>query len=145
MKYFTTEWWESGCDDAPSLFKQYDSYIDSVRSLLPVKLANFDNEHTLHDSEVKSIVCDFEQNVLTIVLNGWNLELEYPVRYTLYFSGVTVFNQELPKQEYVESELGDLGYWEFEALKPLTEVRMLFVSTAEFRIVFKTLILSMLA
>jgi hypothetical protein len=56
MKYFTTAWWANGCENAEALSQQYGSYLASVRSRLPRELVAFDDEHTLHDSEVKSIV-----------------------------------------------------------------------------------------
>lgn len=54
MKYFTTEWWENGCENAQALFQQYDSYLASIRSWLPAELVKFEADHTLHDSKVKS-------------------------------------------------------------------------------------------
>ncbi len=96
----------------------------------------FETEHTLHDSEVKSIVSDFNDRTVTMILNGWNRGLEYPVRYTLHFSDVSLFYQQLPKQDHIKEELGDLGYWECELMGSAIEIRMLFVSSAEFRIVF---------
>lgn len=136
MKYFTTEWWASGGEDPPLLFQKYEAYLASVRSQLPPELVAFENTHTLHDSEVKNIVSDFNNRTVVIVLNGWNQKLEFPVRYTLKFSGVSMFEQKLPQQAYVEAELGDLGYWECEVLESAIEIRMLFVSSAEFRVVF---------
>jgi hypothetical protein len=136
MKHFTQEWWKSGCENAPAVFAEYDAYLASIRSQLPPGLVALDADHTLHDAEVKSIVSDFEAGTVVVVLNGWNRELEYRVGYTLNFTGVSRFHQVLPQQEYVESELGDLGYWECELVEPNVEVRMLFVSDAEFRIVF---------
>jgi hypothetical protein len=136
MKHFTQQWWQSGCEDAPAVFERYESYLASVRSQLPPDLVALEADHTLHDSEVKSIVSNFETRTVVIVLNGWTRELEHRVAYTLTFTGVANFDQVLPQQEYVESELGDLGYWECELLTPEVEVRMLFVSNAEFRIVF---------
>jgi len=136
VKYFTTEWWASGGENAEALFQQYGSYLASVRSRLPHELVAFDDAHTLHDSEVKNIICGFEAKTVAMVLNGWNQQFDCPIRYTIRFSGVTLFDQRFPQEEYVEAELGDLGYWEFEALDSATEVRMLFVSSAEFRIVF---------
>lgn len=136
MKYFTTEWWANGCENAQALFQQYDSYLASIRSRLPAELVKFEADHTLHDSKVKSIICDFEAKTVAIVLNGWNQQFDCPIRYIIRFSGVSLFNQRFPQEEYVEAELGDLGYWEFEALDSATEIRMLFASSAEFRIVF---------
>ena len=136
MKYFTTEWWANGCENAESLFHRYESYLASVRSLLPHELVVFDSAHTLHDSKVIKIVSDLSDKTVTMVFNGWNQKFDYPVRYTIRFSGVSLFDQQLPQQDNVEAELGDLGYWEFEVLDSAIEVRMLFVSSAEFRVVF---------
>lgn len=136
MKYFTSEWWANGGEEPPMVLEKYEAYLSSVRSQLPPELVTFEEAHTLHDAEVKSIVSDFNKRSVVMVLNGWNRKLEYPVRYTINFSGVSLLDQQLPKQEYVESELGDLGYWECEVLDSAIEVRMLFVSSAEFRVIF---------
>jgi len=136
VKYFTPEWWASGCDDAQMVFQQYENYLASIRPQLPPKLVELEAEHTLHDAEIKHIVSDFNNRTVTMILNGWNRKLEYPVRYTVHFSDVSLFDQRLPQQDYVEEELGDLGYWECEVIGSAIELRMLFVSSAEFRIVF---------
>jgi len=136
VKYFTTEWWESGCENPLMVFERYQAYLDSVRTQLSPELVDFQDHHTLHDAEVKGIVSDFSNRTVVMVLNGWNIKLEYPVRYTLHFSGVSLFDQQLPQQEYVEAEVGDLGYWEFEVIDSAIEVRMLFVFSGEFRIIF---------
>lgn len=72
-------------------------------------------------------------------LRGWDVQLQNPTYYTLKFSGVTEFEQVLPQQEYVESELGDLGYWEIEALSPGIEIRMLFVSEQNSKLYLRSL------
>jgi hypothetical protein len=136
MKFFTSEWWGNNCEDA-SVFKRYDKYLESVASSLPKNLLLLHSDHTLHDAEVKKITSSFDTKIVNVELRGWDAPLQNPVYYKLQFSGVREFHQVFPQQEYVESELGDLGYWEIEALKHGTEVRMLFVSNAEFRIVFE--------
>lgn len=136
MKYFTPEWWRTGCENAREIFEKYDAYLATVRARLPKDLVLLEAEHTLHDSEVKRIKSDFAEGTAELLLHGWNRPLEEKVRYTLQFSGVILFDQVLPTQEYVEQELGDLGYWECELVPEGVEVRMLFVSGAEFRIVF---------
>ena len=70
-------------------------------------------------------------------LLGWDLELKDKVRYTLEFSDVSSFDQSFPQQEFVESELGDIGYWEFSLVGSEVEVCILFASSAEFRILFR--------
>lgn len=137
MKYFTHEWWESGSDDDVSPFEAYVRYLDSVRAALPPQLMQLSDDYTLHDAEVKLIRSDFTERGVVMVFDGWDAPLQNPLRYELRFTGVSEFEQVLPQQAYVECELGDLGYWECELLQSAVEVRMLFVSYAQFRIVFK--------
>lgn len=137
MKYFTDEWWGNGCKEAKALFEQYEAYILSIQSALPSSLIRLHSTHTLHDSKVKWISADFEEQKVTVELSGWDIELTYPMHYTLYFKGVSTFEQDFPKQEYVELDLGDLGYWEIEKVSKGIAVRMLFASSTEFRIVFQ--------
>ena len=137
MKYFTPEWWSTGGEQAGIAFERYEAYLASVRAHLPPALVDLEAHHTLHDSEVKHVDCDFQIRSVAMRLNGWDRALQYPVHYCLRFLNVSLFEQVLPQQEYVESELGDLGYWECELLGSEVEVRMLFASDAEFRIRFQ--------
>ena len=136
MKYFTSNWWLSGCENSEAVFAEYNTYFDSIRNSLPAALQELEESFTLHDSKVKLINCDLQFGIVTLVLSGWNQGLNFPVRYNLQFSGVLRLGQSFPQEDYVESELGDLGYWELEKLQTGIEMRMLFASTAEFKIVF---------
>jgi hypothetical protein len=137
MKFFTSEWWKSADSaDTWAVFEKYETYLTTIRSRLPPSLVALEQDHTLHDSEVKCVQSNFDERTVVMVLHGWNRELEHAITYTLKFCGVSRFEQILPQQEYVEQELGDLGYWECELISKGVEVRMLFVSEAQFRIVF---------
>ena len=136
MKFFTHEWRESGSPNAEAVFKSYDSYLCGVRAYVSPSLIELEESHTLHDAEVKFVGCEFIDRTISLLLHGWDQELKFKVAYSLQFSGVTQFEQSFPQEEFVESELGDLAYWECEWLNPETEVRMLFVSGAQVRIVF---------
>lgn len=135
MKFFTLEWWQSGCEAAPEVFARYDAHLSAIQPRLPPALVEFQSGFTLHDSEIKRISCDFERDSLVLEFAGWDINLTHPVYYTLTFYGVSVFEQLFPKEKEFEAELGDLGYWEFDISAKGTEVQMLFVSSAEFRIV----------
>jgi len=136
VKYFTSEWWATGCEDE-SAFNDYNHYYSSIVHQLPEKLCIFNGEYTLHDSNIKDICSEFLENRVTISLQGWNQEFSEETCYILKFIDVVSFVQSLPKGGSVESELGDLGYVEFELFDIGIEVRMLFVSGAEFTIKFK--------
>lgn len=137
MKFFTSEWWATGCENAQDVFSRYGSHFAAIEEALPPSLVELSSAHTLHDAEVKHLRCDFAGNSLHATLDGWDRDLQVKIRYELRFSGVSLFDQAFPKEEYVESELGDLGYWECSLGTSSIEVEMLFVSGAEFRIVFQ--------
>jgi hypothetical protein len=137
VKYFTSEWWGSGCEGADDVFERYGRYIDSVKDRLPQTVLEFNANHTLHDSEIKRVVCDFAQGETHLVFFGWDVKFETKTRYELTFNNVALFEQCYPQQEYVESELGDLGYWEWEVVEEGTELRLLFASSATFRLCFR--------
>lgn len=139
MKFFTKIWWESGCENAEHLFAEYDAYFSSIRDRLPKSLIELHEEHTLHDSEVKRITSYPLEGNVSMELLGWDINLQFPVRYHLNFLGVSRFEQIFPQEEYVEQELGDLGYWECESISSSTEMRMLFISGAQFTVVFSGL------
>jgi len=137
MKFFTSEWWASGSAESMEVFSRYEAHLASIRDSLPPSLVQFKEEHTLHDSEVKHIECNFLNRSLSMKLLGWDLKLENKVCYTLQFFDVSSFDQALPQQELVESELGDIGYWEISLVCKEVEVCILFVSGAEFRVLFR--------
>lgn len=132
MKFFTPAWWGNSADDL-SVFDRYRAYIASVSDSIPPGLLDLHSNHTLHDAEVTQIISSSAQRAVTIRLQGWDVQFQNPTSYELRFSEVELFEQIFPGK----SELGDLGYWEIETVEEGTEVRMLFVSDAEFRIVFK--------
>jgi len=138
MRYFTRDWREAGSPDAESVFARYAEHIARIRATLPAKLVELDEQHTLHDAEVKHISCDFSTRTVSMSLHGWDQDLKRKVRYDLQFAEVQTLEQRLPPQEYVEEELGDLGYWECDLVSAGVQVNMLFVSGAEFQVVFKT-------
>jgi hypothetical protein len=127
----------NGCEKAQPLFEKYEAYISSIQSAVPPALMSLHSAHTLHDSKVKRIQSDFLARKLFIELSGWDRKLTYPVLYRLSFGDLLEFEQRFPQQSDLGQELGDLGYWEIEKVNGGIEVRMLFASSAEFRIVFR--------
>ncbi|MBU2863335.1 hypothetical protein KO489_05725 [Reinekea forsetii] len=136
MKYFTSDWWASGCTDE-SVFERYSEYFQSISKLLPAGILELQNSHTLHDANVKNIECDFIENTVSIRFLGWDTNFENQLIYDLIFSSVTDFKQCLPQEEEVDVELGDLGYYEYEVIGEVIQMRMLFATKAEFVLNFK--------
>lgn len=136
MKFFTKEWWFGNSPDADLVVEKYLAYIATVRDFLPAQLMDLEENHTLHDSEVKRIAMSAVSGTVELELLGWDMGFQNQVRYSLNYSGVTLFEQVFPDAEYVEHELGDLGYWELEFLGSETEMRMLFATGATFTVRF---------
>ncbi|MGZ5779793.1 MAG: hypothetical protein ACXWIN_02420, partial [Burkholderiaceae bacterium] len=40
VKYFTSEWWQNGSENATEIFKQYSAYFSSIKSKLPTSLVS---------------------------------------------------------------------------------------------------------
>jgi hypothetical protein len=137
MKFFTRDWRERHDPDDWEPFRRYDSYLAAVRSKLPAALLELHEQYTLHDAIIQRIESKFESRHLGIVLDGWDEHLKNPIRYSLAFSGVVSFDEVFPSKPGGRSGLGDVNYWECEALSAGVEVRMLLDSGAEFRIVFE--------
>jgi len=136
VKYFTKEWWDSGCEDE-SVFFSYREYYKSISSKLPEKLRILHEKHTLHDSIVTGIYSDFSARAITMKLSGWDQDFKVKTNYVLRFVGVIEFNQVFPDDKKATSVWGDLGYVEYELLETGIEMRMLFDSDVEFRVLFK--------
>ena len=135
MKYFTQNWWASGCADE-AVFTAYQNYYCSISSTLPPALRSLLDEHTLHDSNVMEIDSDFLSKTVTIQLNGWDTKFEKRLTYRLSFRGVTRLVQTLPRLECDSYGADDLGYYEVEVVEKLIEFRALFASDAELKILF---------
>ena len=87
------------------------------------------DDYTLHDARVVAVDSDAQGRQLSLALDGWDQPLQHPMRYAMRFSGVTAGGA-VPEGGSLET-LGDLGYFEMEALEAGTEFRMLFVSGIE--------------
>ena len=129
MKFFTSAWRDAAGDPDLAVFRQYESYLASVRHRLPADLLRLWDDHTLHDARVVAIDTDVQGQRLSLVLNGWDQPLQHPMRYAMTFIGITAGGN-LPEGVSLEA-LEDLGYVEMEALDVGVEFRMLFVSGIE--------------
>ena len=136
MKFFTRQWWEADSPNAEDVFTRYARHLESIEDALPRPLVELQANHTLHDARVRNVECDFASGALALTLDGWDAGLQRRVRYTLHFSEVVAFEQSLPPAGAGRPELDDLAYWECSLSGSDIELGMLFVSGAEFRIVF---------
>ena len=137
MKYFTPEWWMKA-DGSTQVAETYWAYLSTVREQLPTALLEFVDDHTLHDSTILRIDENPEKRSLLILFDGWNQRFDQKIQYTLKFSGVSHFDQSQLRNEDARSQLGDVGYIELEPIAPHVEMRILFASFIEVKIVFET-------
>jgi hypothetical protein len=137
MKYFTPEWWMKA-DGSTQVAETYRAYLSTVREQLPAALLEFADDHTLHDSTILRVDENSEKRTLLILFDGWNQRFDQRIQYTLKFSGVSHFDQSQLINEDARSQLGDVGYIELEPNAPHVEMRILFTSFIEVKIVFET-------
>lgn len=137
MKYFTPEWWFCGCDGAEEVVAAYQSHLDQIKDQLPESASELDAGHSLHDAEIVELVEDLTKAEVQLTLDGWDIHFENEVRYVLVFTGVETFEQNPSLKERPMLELGDLGYWEWDSVSAYTELRMLFATGTEFKLVFR--------
>jgi hypothetical protein len=135
VKYFTREWWSSGCADRAPVHA-YLAHFKRISADLPPSVLEFEAHHTLHDARLETVSATYGERALAFSLSGWNQPLSQPVRYSVLFLGVASFEQHLPTGRDAGSELGDIGYWEYQIEPPHIELRILFAGGAEFRVLF---------
>lgn len=134
MNFFSYEWWQSGCQDADIVFARYRSHFDSIASQLSDSLRHFDASYTLHDSRLVTLNFKVGEKALCVNFDGWNRQLSEPMFYELTFGEIQSFEQKLPRGRKVDSEFGDLGYWELALVPSEIEFRFLFASSAEMQL-----------
>jgi hypothetical protein len=135
MKYFTPEWWAAGCEDRAPI-EAYQAEFSRIKADLPPDIVLLEELHTLHDGRLEELLCEFTSGEVSMRLAGWNRDFSKPACYSLTFKGVTVLEQRIPSGRNSDPEFGDLGYWEYALCPAGVEMRVLFVSSAELRIVF---------
>ncbi len=127
----------NGCSDE-AVFNNYIEHHKAIKPKLPEELNCLQDSYTLHDAKIKKIDSHFDNREINIHALGWDYELKNRTFYDLTFKDVYDFVQTFPEGEYQESELGDIGYIEFDIDDTeIYEIRILFSSSAEFSIRFK--------
>ena len=136
MRYFTSEWWSGGCSDTAPI-DEYRAHFKCISGALPPSIVEFEERDTLHDSRLESVTANYREGSLEFTLSGWDRTFTRQVRYSVLFLGVQSFEQSLPTGRDVDSELGDIGYWEYQVQPPHFELCILFASSAELRVLFE--------
>jgi hypothetical protein len=140
MKYFTREWCWGDLDDdqAEKVSKNYDRYLDSIRSSLPFALKLLGNNINLHDGIVKKVKVFGVKKSLglsgifgDLEIGYFNLSVEYRNIHDLDLDWITgVFQRK--KVEIIRDEIevvksGDV---------PRFFHRLIFSNKSEFQICF---------
>jgi hypothetical protein len=140
MRFFTREWWASAPGDPQDAFAAYELHFQAIKGVLPPDLVDLHAHHTLHDARVQDVERDVAGGTLALVLDGWDRALRHRVRYTLSFSDVGLFERTDVPDGDEHPARDDLGYWECDVSGDAIEMRMLFASDAEYRIVFRDMV-----
>jgi len=136
MRFFTHAWWSApDAQGKDAAFKDYERHWKTVRHFLPDAAPEFEAAHTLHDARLRSAVHDTHAGTLVLELDGWDAAFASRVAIVLRFSGVRLFSQRLPDGGATIDPADDVGYWEWDWTGDALELRMLFASAAELRVV----------
>lgn len=140
MKYFTKEWWAAGGEDQGCV-SAYRAYLASIIDKLPADVARLAEGHLLHDASLSNVSVSLMEAQLRMSFVGWDEGFENRTQIEICFHSVKEFNVGFSAgQEGGEYGIGDLGYHELELVEDnLIEIRMLFSSSAEMRVVFRNL------
>jgi hypothetical protein len=138
MRFFTQAWREADSPDAEAVFAAYDAHFEDVGKNLPTSAHEFHATQTLHDAEVKQIDVDAKRATVTLLLEGWDANLQDPLRFELRFGGLHRFQQRFTPGAPAESGIGDIAHYEWDWLRGPFEFSMLFTSSAEFVIEAET-------
>ncbi len=136
MRFFTHAWWFApDAQGKDAAFKDYERHWKTVRHFLPDAAPEFEAAHSLHDANLRGVQHDTHAGTLVLELEGWDATFSARVAIALRFSGVRLFSQRVPEGATAIAADDDLGYWEWDWTGDALELRMLFASAAELRVV----------
>lgn len=142
MKYLTLTWWQGHCTG--DALKEYRSYYEEVKDLLPAGARRLEEEISIHDAKLLRLDVDIAAGTLLMVVDGYDWRegsSPLPARtFTLKYEGVCWFRSVADPRSGMNGPFGygDLGYWEFEVLGDGTiEHRMLFSTGIELHVRFR--------
>ena len=142
MKYFTIKWWSGDSSNPSKPGERYQAYLASVHERLPVSIAAFMRDCSLHNGQLKQLKLSTAEMQLELQIDGFNNYAgDEPRHYRIQYDGVmSVQSTGDPAVGLAGPHgYGDLGYDEFEVLADgLFEHRMLFSTGIELVVRFKS-------
>lgn len=118
-------------------WEKYSSYVESSKESIPKQLYKLYSEYSLHDSKLLEIISSFERKTVNLEFQGWDNNLQNPLKYELKFLEVREYKYIFPKTKKFEIVIGDVSHWTMQLLDNLITVRIFFQSEVEFQISFE--------
>ncbi len=144
MKYMTMDWWSGAVDRSTA--DAYGPYFQSIKDRLPPSVRRLHEDVSLHDSNLRLLVANWNHHTVEIQLDGyvWEPDKLPDAKQSIllrYFDVMSLTSTADPKTGLGGPHgYGDLGYDELELLDDLAvEHRMLFSTGIEIAIRFKNM------
>ena len=127
MKFFT----HMVMADSDAAFADYARHWKTVRHFLPDTVTAFERAHTLDRAHLRRGTAGNHDGTLALEFDGWDATFSQRAAIVLRFAGVAVH---APHAVAIAAD-DEVGYWEWDWTGEALELRVLFASSAQLRVV----------
>ena len=127
MRFFT----HMALADSDAAFADYARHWKTVRHFLPDTVTAFERAHTLDRAHLRHVVPGNHDGTLALEFDGWDATFSQRAAIVLRFAGVAVYT---PQAVAIAAD-DAVGYWEWDWTGEALELRVLFESSAQLRVV----------
>jgi len=127
MKFFT----HVSMADSDAAFADYARHWKTVRHFLPDAVTAFERAHTLDRAHLRRALPGSHDGTLALEFDGWDATFSQRAALVLRFAGVAVY---APQATAIAAD-DEVGYWEWDWTGEALELRVLFASAAQLRVV----------
>jgi hypothetical protein len=127
MKFFT----HVAMANSDAAFADYARHWKTVRHFLPDAVIAFERAHTLDRAHLHRAVPGDHDGTLALAFDGWDATFSQRAAMVLRFAGVAVH---APPAAAIAAD-DEVGYWEWDWTGEALELRVLFESSAQLRVV----------
>jgi hypothetical protein len=117
--------------DSDAAFADYARHWKTVRHFLPDSVTAFERAHTLDRARLRRSLPGHHDGTLALDFDGWDATFSQRAAIALRFAGVATYGPHAPAIAADD----EVGYWEWDWTGEALELRVLFESSAQLRVV----------
>jgi hypothetical protein len=117
--------------DSDAAFADYARHWRTVRHFLPDTVSAFERAHTLDRAHLRRSLPGHHDGTLALDFDGWDATFSQRAAIALRFAGVAAYGPHAPAIAADD----EVGYWEWDWTGEALELRVLFESSAQLRVV----------